>query len=92
LNVVRINTWGSELELGNIIPKSKVVSFLDMKNEPKSDGGYHLSFIDRNGKEVVFPAGYFTLGKPLDRRITFNIEPDTITATFSIFGRSFKYR
>lgn len=90
LGSAKIFTWLSELELGDIAPKSKATGFLDMKNEPKSDGGYHLLYIEKNGKEVIVPAGYYTLGSPSDRRITFIIERDTIKVKFSNFGRSFK--
>ncbi len=90
LGSAKIYTWLSELELGDIAPKSKATGFLDMKNEPKSDGGYNLIFYDEDANEVVLGAGYYTMGKPLNRRITFIVESDTIMINFSNFGRSFK--
>lgn len=90
IHSVIVRSLFSELELGDISPKSKAVGFLDMSNEPLADGGYSVIFKTSTGKEVQQGAGYYTNGGAIDRRVTFIIEVDTIRAEFSNFGRSFK--
>jgi hypothetical protein len=89
---VKVYAWVPKLELADIAPGATTVGHMDMSSEPRSDGGYNLLYKDKEGNEIVLSAGYFTLGRPLERRMTITIESDTSYIHLSNFGRSFKKR
>lgn len=55
--------------------------FLDMKHTV-GDGGYGLLFKRSTGIEESYGFGYYTNGSPLNRKVLFYIEPDTVLTVF----------
>jgi hypothetical protein len=58
----------------------KVSDFLKMSKN-KLDGNYVLKFTRENGKKEIIGSGYYTNGSPLDSRVNFKIEKDTVFVT-----------
>ena len=58
-----------------------VTGFLSMEANT-GDGSYTLRFTRSGKPEENLNAGYFTNGGPLDRRIEFEIQMDTVVVTY----------
>ena len=85
-----VHTIYSQLEIGDMQKGAIFLGHLDMSEEPPAEGGYMLYFKDKHGEEIRVGDGYYTMGRPLYRRITFTVEPDTVLLKSSNFGRSLK--
>lgn len=71
----------SQVKLGQLDPSERKRGFLDM-TEVTTDGAYSISFKRVNEDPEAYGVGYFTNGAPLDRKVTFIIEADTVLVEF----------
>jgi hypothetical protein len=72
----------SVIEFKKIENNKSVSEFLKM-DKNRSDGSYYLEFKRSNGQNESKEYGYYTNGGPLDNKIIFQVENDTISARTS---------
>lgn len=65
------------LTFGELKSGEKITDFLNMKKN-KTDGHYILEFTNEEGEIKKTTAGYYSNGKSLDQKISFEIEKDLI--------------
>jgi len=81
-DVVFIADGDAKIMWEQIEPNQKIKGFLDMTQTLGVDGSYTLVYLDENGNKKQTASGYYTNGKPLNKKVVCEIQNDTIILSF----------
>ena len=73
------------IEIDSLLSNTTVTKYLDMRQLPKIDGSYMVTFMLPHGEQFKEPYGYFTNGYPVNYELCLTIGDPTIFVTFDDF-------
>jgi hypothetical protein len=81
-DVVFLADGDAKIMWEQIEPNQKIKGFLDMTHTLGVDGSYTFVYLDKEGNKKQTASGYYTNGKPLNKKVVCEIQNDTIILNF----------